>query len=65
MLQIQFLDHVIIGQPMNDRQGYFSFKETGIIRQKATARAAQDPRTRPSVKNAGFLAGVLQSKANR
>jgi len=40
---------------MNDRQGYFSFKETGIIRQKATARAAQDPRTRPSVKNAGFL----------
>jgi DNA repair protein RadC len=31
ILQIQFLDHVIIGQPMNDRQGYFSFKEAGII----------------------------------
>jgi DNA repair protein RadC len=31
ILQIQFLDHVIIGQPMNDRQAYFSFKEAGII----------------------------------
>ncbi|MBV8352629.1 MAG: hypothetical protein JO251_21745 [Verrucomicrobia bacterium] len=31
ILQIQFLDHVIIGQPMNSRQGYFSFKEAGMI----------------------------------
>ena len=31
ILQIQFLDHVIIGQPMNGRQGYFSFKEAGIV----------------------------------
>jgi DNA repair protein RadC len=31
ILQIPFLDHVIIGQPMNERQGYFSFKEAGII----------------------------------
>ena len=32
ILQIQLLDHVIIGQPMNDRQGYFSFKEAGANR---------------------------------
>jgi len=25
------LDHVIIGEPMNSRQGYFSFKEAGTI----------------------------------
>jgi DNA repair protein RadC len=31
ILQIQLLDHVIIGQPMNGRPGYFSFKEAGII----------------------------------
>ena len=31
ILQIQMLDHVIIGQPMNGRQGYFSFKEAGTI----------------------------------
>lgn len=31
ILQIQFLDHVIIGQPMNGRLGYFSFKEAGTI----------------------------------
>jgi DNA repair protein RadC len=31
ILQIQLLDHVIIGQPMNGRQGYFSFKEAGMI----------------------------------
>ncbi len=31
ILQIQMLDHVIIGQPMNRRQGYFSFKEAGTI----------------------------------
>ena len=31
ILQIQLIDHVIIGQPMNGRQGYFSFKEAGMI----------------------------------
>ena len=31
ILQIQLLDHVIIGQPMNGNQGYFSFKEAGMI----------------------------------
>jgi DNA repair protein RadC len=31
ILQIQLLDHVIIGQPMNGQSGYFSFKEAGII----------------------------------
>jgi DNA repair protein RadC len=31
ILQIQLLDHVIIGQPMNGRHGYFSFKEAGIF----------------------------------
>jgi DNA repair protein RadC len=31
LLQINFLDHVIVGQPMIDRQGYFSFKEVGLL----------------------------------
>jgi len=31
ILQVQLLDHVIIGQPVNGRQGYFSFKEAGIL----------------------------------
>ena len=31
ILQIQMLDHVIIGQPIIDRQAYFSFKEAGTI----------------------------------
>ena len=31
ILQIQLLDHVIIGQPINGRQGYFSFKESGAL----------------------------------
>jgi len=31
ILQIQMLDYVIIGHPINCRQGYFSFKETGTI----------------------------------
>jgi DNA repair protein RadC len=31
ILQIQFLDHLIIGQPMGGQQGYFSFKEGGVI----------------------------------
>jgi hypothetical protein len=25
------LDHVIVGQPLNGRSGYFSFKEAGMI----------------------------------
>jgi DNA repair proteins len=32
ILQIQMVDHVIIGQPINGRQGYFSFKEAGANR---------------------------------
>jgi DNA repair protein RadC len=31
LLQINFLDHVIVDQPFVDRQGYFSFKETGLL----------------------------------
>jgi DNA repair protein RadC len=31
ILQIQMLDHVIIGHPISGRQGYFSFKEAGTI----------------------------------
>ncbi len=31
MLQIQFLDHVILGSPQEGRAGYFSFKEAGIM----------------------------------
>jgi DNA repair protein RadC len=31
ILQIQMLDYVIIGEPMNVRQGYFSLKEAGTI----------------------------------
>jgi DNA repair protein RadC len=31
ILQIQLLDHVIVGQPLADRQGYFSFKEAGTL----------------------------------
>jgi hypothetical protein len=30
-LRVGWLDHVIIGQPMNGTQGYFSFKEAGTI----------------------------------
>jgi DNA repair protein RadC len=31
LLQIKLLDHVIIGAPTEGRQGYFSFKEGGIL----------------------------------
>lgn len=31
LLQIQMLDHVIIGNPDNGRQPYFSFRETGLL----------------------------------
>lgn len=31
LLQIRLLDHVIIGAPAENRPGYFSFKETGVL----------------------------------
>jgi DNA repair protein RadC len=31
LLQIQFLDHLIVGSPQPDRPGYFSFKEAAIL----------------------------------
>jgi DNA repair protein RadC len=31
MLQIQFLDHLVVGSPQAERPGYFSFKEAGIL----------------------------------
>src|SRR5580700_3447739 len=31
LLQINMLDHVIVGQPFDNRPGYFSFKEAGLI----------------------------------
>jgi DNA repair protein RadC len=31
ILQINMLDHVIVGQPFDGRPGYFSFKEAGMI----------------------------------
>jgi DNA repair protein RadC len=31
ILQIVFLDHIILGSPQEGRTGYFSFKEAGII----------------------------------
>ena len=31
ILQLQLLDHVIIGAPAPGRNGYFSFKEAGVI----------------------------------
>lgn len=31
LLQIRFLDHVIIGAPAEGRQPYFSFKESGVL----------------------------------
>jgi DNA repair protein RadC len=31
LLQIYFLDHVIVGHPMVDRQAYFRFKEAGLL----------------------------------
>jgi hypothetical protein len=30
-VQIQFLDHLIMGAPTEDRAGYFSFKEAGLL----------------------------------
>ena len=31
LLQINMLDHVIVGQSFEGRPGYFSFKEAGLI----------------------------------
>jgi DNA repair protein RadC len=31
LLQIHFLDHLIVGVPMEGRQGFFSFKEAGTL----------------------------------
>ena len=31
ILQLQLLDHVIIGAPAPGRNSYFSFKEAGVI----------------------------------
>ena len=31
ILQINFLDHVIVGQPMEGRLGYYSFQEAGLL----------------------------------
>ncbi len=31
ILQIRFLDHIIVGSPQENRLGYFSFKEAGIL----------------------------------
>jgi len=31
LIQINMLDHVIVGQPFDGRPGYFSFKEAGIV----------------------------------
>ena len=31
MLQVQFIDHLIVGSPQHGRPGYFSFKEAGIL----------------------------------
>lgn len=31
LLQIDFLDHVIVGVESPDREGYFSFEEAGLI----------------------------------
>lgn len=31
MMQVYFLDHVIIGKPSPGRPGYFSFREAGIV----------------------------------
>ena len=31
LLQIRFLDHIIIGQPIGDSDPYFSFKQAGLL----------------------------------
>ena len=34
MLKINFLDHVIVGQPIAGFLGYFSFHEAGLLRRQ-------------------------------
>jgi DNA repair protein RadC len=31
ILQVHFIDHVIVGQPIGDRDPYFSFKQAGLL----------------------------------
>jgi len=31
ILQINMLDHLIVGRPFGGRSGYFSFKEAGLL----------------------------------
>jgi len=31
IMRIRFIDHVIVGKPQNHSQGYFSFREMGLI----------------------------------
>ena len=31
ILQLRFIDHVIVGQPIGDRDPYFSFKQAGLL----------------------------------
>jgi DNA repair protein RadC len=38
LMQIQMLDHVIMGAPANGRPGYFSFKEAGVLAGKRHAQ---------------------------
>ena len=42
MLKINFLDHVIVGQPIAGLLGYFSFHEAGLLRR-------QNKKTKPMV----------------
>jgi hypothetical protein len=49
ILQINVLDHVIIGRPFGGRPGYFSFKEAGLC-EKAPSSGAS-PLFKPSSRN--------------
>jgi DNA repair protein RadC len=31
MMQVEFLDHVIIGRPSQGRSAYYSFREAGVV----------------------------------
>jgi len=42
ILQINMLDHIIVGQSLDDRPGYFSFKEAGLIRCKPPRRCSSN-----------------------
>jgi RadC-like JAB domain len=43
ILEINFLDHVIVGQPMEGRRGYFSFQEAGLLQTPAVLEEKQRP----------------------